>query len=165
MKMKKILKMLVALVAIVVTVSCMDESEGNTTWQKRFDGVMTTTNTDSGDVSEDNASVIIYQGDITEPYMNITIEGVRFVPMMPDVDFLVENVQFSLSPTDDPNDPLYHAWVFNMGSVVPKVGNVPREEYTMYNFQGNLTDNAVRIDFDVNFRGVIYHASFGDKAE
>ncbi len=165
MKMKKILKMLVALVAIVVTVSCMDESEGNTTWQKRFDGVMTTTNTDSGEAYEDKASVIIYQGDITEPYMNITIEGVRFVPMMPDVDFLIENVQFSLSPTDDPNDPLYHAWVFNAESVVPKVGNVPREEYTMYNFQGNLTDNAVRIDFDVNFRGVIYHASFGDKAE
>jgi hypothetical protein len=122
---------------------------------------MITVNTETGVAYTDNASVTVEVKDITKPYINLLIEGVKFVPMMPDVNFLVSDIQFKLYPSNDTNDPLYGSWIFNEKSVVPTVGGVPREEYTMLNFVGSISDNGVVVDFDVNFGGAIYHATFG----
>ncbi len=81
--------------------------------------------------------------------------------MMPDVNFLISAVPFKLYASDDTNDPLYGSWVFNESAVVPTVGGVSREEYTMLNFKGSISDYGYVIDFDVNFGGTLYHASFG----
>jgi hypothetical protein len=122
---------------------------------------MVTVNTDSGVAYTDNAAVTVEVKDVTTPYINLLIEGVKFVPMMPDVNFLVSDIFFRVYPSNDTNDPLYGSWIFSEKSVVPTVGGVPREEYTMFNFVGSISDNGVVVDFDVNFGGVVYHATFG----
>lgn len=141
--------------------ACMDLENKNNSWSRTISGDMVTTNTESGVAYTDNASVTVEVKDITKPYINLLIEGVKFVPMMPDVNFLISDIQFKLYPSNDTNDPLYGSWIFNEKSVVPTVGGVPREEYTMLNLIGSISDNGVVVDFDVNFGGVVYHATFG----
>jgi hypothetical protein len=80
---------------------------------------------------------------------------------MPDVNFLISDVPFKIYASDDVNDPLYGSWVFNQSAVIPTVGGVAREEYTMHNFKGSISDYGYVVEFDVNFGGSIYHASFG----
>lgn len=139
----------------------MDSESNSNSWSRTISGDMITLNTETNVSYTDNASVTVEVKDITKPYINLLIEGVKFVPMMPDVNFLVSDIQFKLYPSNDTNDPLYGSWIFNEKSVVPTVGGVPREEYTMLNFVGSISDNGVVVDFDVNFGGAIYHATFG----
>lgn len=155
--MKKIILIAAALFAAI---ACNTDQNTNS-WSKSIDGNMITVNTSTGVEYTDNATVTVEMKDITKPYFNLSIEGVKFVPMMPDVNFLVSDIQFKLYPSNDTNDPLYGSWIFNEKSVVPTVGGVPREEYTMLNFVGSISDNGVVVDFDVNFGGAIYHATFG----
>jgi hypothetical protein len=122
---------------------------------------MVTTNNSTGEEYVDNATVTLEMKDITKPHFNLSIEGVKFVPMMPDVNFLISDVPFKIYASDDVNDPLYGSWVFNQSAVIPTVGGVAREEYTMHNFKGSISDYGYVVEFDVNFGGSIYHASFG----
>lgn len=153
-------KFIFAAVSLLMVTACGVESNSSS-WSRTISGDMITVNTETGVAYTDNASVTVEVKDITKPYINLLIEGVKFVPMMPDVNFLVSDIQFKLYPSNDTNDPLYGSWIFNEKSVVPTVGGVPREEYTMLNFVGSISDNGVVVDFDVNFGGAIYHATFG----
>ncbi len=148
-------------VSLLMVTACLDSSQKNNSWSRTISGDMITVNTETSVSYTDNAAVTVEVKDITKPYINLLIEGVKFVPMMPDVNFLVSDIQFKLYPSNDTNDPLYGSWIINEKSVVPTVGGVPREEYTMLNFVGSISDNGVVVDFDVNFGGVIYHATFG----
>lgn len=141
--------------------SCTDADEKQNTWSTTIVDDMVTVNTVSEVSYTDSASVTIDLADINIPVFNLTIEGVRFVPMMPEVNFLISNIQYKLYASDDTNDPLYNSWVFDQSAVVPTVGGVSREEYTMHNFKGYITDNGITMEFDVNFGGTVYHASFG----
>ena len=154
--MKKIL----SIAAAILMVACTAETQTNT-WSKSIEGNMVTVNTLTSSEYVDNAIVTVEMADITKPYFDLKIEGVKFVPMMPDVNFLISAVPFKLYASDDTNDPLYGSWVFNESAVVPTVGGVSREEYTMLNFKGSISDYGYVVDFDVNFGGTLYHASFG----
>lgn len=154
-------KLIFAAVSLLMVTACMDSESNSNSWSRTISGDMITLNTETNVSYTDNASVTVEVKDITKPYINLLIEGVKFVPMMPDVNFLVSDIQFKLCPSNDTNDPLYGSWIFNEKSVVPTVGGVPREEYTMLNFVGSISDNGVVVDFDVNFGGAIYHATFG----
>ena len=156
--MKKIL--FLALVLFTFT-ACETETNPTDSWSKSIAGYMATENTATGVVYEDNATVTVEVTDITKPYFNLLIEGIKFVPMMPDVNFTISEIPFKIYPSEDKNDPLYGAWIFNEASVVPTVGGVAREEYTMLNFKGSISDYGYVVEFDVNFGGSIYHASFG----
>lgn len=150
------------LVAAMLFAAVACTTEGNTnSWSKSIDGNMVTTNNSTGEEYVDNATVTLEMKDITKPYFNLSIEGVKFVPMMPDVNFLISDVPFKIYASDDVNDPLYGSWVFNQSAVIPTVGGVAREEYTMHNFKGSISDYGYVVEFDVNFGGSIYHASFG----
>ena len=106
--MKNIIRIVVALFAIFATTACMDEKAGNdATWTKAYEGVMTTTNQETQVSSTDNATVTIYQGSMFKNFVDITISDVRFVPMMPDVEFIIKDINFELAKVDDQNDPLY----------------------------------------------------------
>ena len=154
-------KILIITTALLMAVACTANDERNNSWSKGVVGDVVTTNVESGEAYTDNAIVIVEMKDITKPYINLSIEGVKFVAMMPDVNFLVSNIPFKLYASEDKNDPLYGSWTFNEKSIVPTVGGVAREEYTMHNFIGSISDYGVVIDFDVNFGGVVYHATFG----
>ena len=155
--MKKIILIATALIAAI---ACNTDQNTNS-WSKSIDGNMITVNTSTGVEYTDNATVTVEMKDITKPYFNLSIEGVKFVPMMPDVNFLISDVPFKIYASDDVNDPLYGSWVFNQSAVIPTVGGVAREEYTMHNFKGSISDYGYVVEFDVNFGGSIYHASFG----
>lgn len=155
--MKKIILIAAALIAAI---ACNTDQNTNS-WSKSIDGNMITVNTSTGVEYTDNATVTVEMKDITKPYFNLSIEGVKFVPMMPDVNFLISDVPFKIYASDDVNDPLYGSWVFNQSAVIPTVGGVAREEYTMHNFKGSISDYGYVVEFDVNFGGSIYHASFG----
>ena len=155
--MKKIILIAAALFAAI---ACNTDQNTNS-WSKSIDGNMITVNTSTGVEYTDNATVTVEMKDITKPYFNLSIEGVKFVPMMPDVNFLISDVPFKIYASDDVNDPLYGSWVFNQSAVIPTVGGVAREEYTMHNFKGSISDYGYVVEFDVNFGGSIYHASFG----
>lgn len=156
--MKKFIFMAIAL---LMATACEPERDQKDSWSKSIADNMVTVNTVSGVEYTDNATVVVEIKDITKPYVNLTIEGVKFVPMMPDVNFTLSDVPFTIYASDDTNDPLYGSWTFNESSIVPSVGGVSREEYTMHNFKGNISDYGVVLEFDVNFGGVIYHAVFG----
>ena len=165
--MKNIIKLMIAVFAAFATTACMDEKAGNdATWTKAYEGVMTTTNQETSVSSTDNATITIYQGSMFKNFIDITISDVRFAPMMPDVEFIIKDMNFELAKVDDENDPLYGTWAFNKAEVVPTQGGIPREEYTMRNFRGNVADEWIRLEFDVNIMGALYHASFdSSKAE
>ena len=158
---KSMKKFLFVAVALFMATACLSEEDRSNSWSTTISDNMVTTNVATGEAYTDAAMVIVETKDITKPYINLTIEGVRFVAMMPDVNFVLENIPFKLYASDDKNDPLYGSWVFSEKSIVPTVGGVPREEYTMLNFNGTISNNGLIIDFDVNFGGVIYHATFG----
>lgn len=157
--MKKLI--ILALAAAVATACNWGSSTPDVTWTKSIESDIVTTNTETSDSFTDTTIVTIESKDITKPYLNFTIEGVRFVAMMPEVNFVLENVPFKLYASDDVNDPLYNSWTFSEKAIVPTVGGVSREEYTMHNFMGNISDDGVVLEFDVNFGGTIYHAAFG----
>ena len=154
-------KLIFAAVTLLLVTACLGSEKNKNSWSRTISGDMVTVNTDSGVAYTDNAAVTVEVKDVTTPYINLLIEGVKFVPMMPDVNFLVSDIFFKVYPSNDTNDPLYGSWIFSEKSVVPTVGGVPREEYTMLNFVGSISDNGVVVDFDVNFGGVVYHATFG----
>ena len=155
--MKKIILIAAALFAAI---ACNTDQNTNS-WSKSIDGNMITVNTSTGVEYTDNATVTVEMKDITKPYVTLKIEGIKFVAMMPDVNFELTDLPFTIYASDDANDPLYGSWIINQSAVVPTVGGVAREEYTMHNFKGNISDNGVVIEFDVNFGGSIYHATFG----
>jgi len=65
----------------------------------------------------------------------------------------------------DTTDPLYNSWVFNEAQVVPQVGGVERTDYTMHNVKGNFSDTGLKLEFDVNFAGAVYHATIDTSIE
>lgn len=155
------MKKLFLVAAMLFAAIACDTDQNTNSWSKSIDGNMITVNTSTGVEYTDNATVTVEMKDITKPYFNLSIEGVKFVPMMPDVNFLISDVPFKIYASDDVNDPLYGSWVFNQSAVIPTVGGVAREEYTMHNFKGSISDYGYVVEFDVNFGGSIYHASFG----
>lgn len=154
-------KLFFAAIISLACISCTNSVEEQHSWTKVIDDQMVTVNTASGVSYTDDTSVTIEITDIKIPVFNLKIDGVKFVPMMPDVNFFISGIQYKLYPSDDTNDPLYGSWVFNEASKVPTVGGVSREEYTLLNLKGNITDNGITMEFDVNFGGTIYHATFG----
>lgn len=155
------MKKLFLVAAMFFAAVACETDERTNSWSKSIEGNMVTTNNSTGEEYVDNATVTLEMKDITKPYFNLSIEGVKFVPMMPDVNFLISDIPFKIYASDDVNDPLYGSWVYNLTSVVPTVGGIAREEYTMHNFKGSISDYGYVVDFDVNFGGQIYHASFG----
>jgi hypothetical protein len=155
------MKKFILIAAVLFAAIACDTDQNTNSWSKSIDGNMITVNSSTGVEYTDNATVTVEMKDITKPYFNLSIEGVKFVPMMPDVNFLISDVPFKIYASDDVNDPLYGSWVFNQSAVIPTVGGVAREEYTMHNFKGSISDYGYVVEFDVNFGGSIYHASFG----
>lgn len=155
-------KIIFALLALVAVVACTPGDEKPTdSWSKSIEDNMVTVNTVTSAEYTDNATVTIEMKDITKPYVTLKIEGIKFVAMMPDVNFELADIPFTVYASEDSNDPLYGSWIINQSAIVPTVGGVTRDEYTMHNFKGNISDYGVVLEFDVNFGGIIYHATFG----
>lgn len=160
-------KILFAIVALLITTSCdnLFPSGSEHSWTKYVYGTMVTTGGMNALLPcEEETTVILASPDITEPVVNITIEGVRFVPMMPEASFLLEGLTYKLYDNNGDNtDPLTGAWVITRASIVPKIGGIEREDWKLLNFRATIT-NTIVLEFDVDYYGDRYHASFGKLA-
>ncbi len=87
-------KFILIATALIAAVAC-DTDKNTNSWSKSIDGDMITVNTTTDVEYTDNATVTVEMKDITKPYFNLSIEGVKFVPMMPDVNFLISDIQFT----------------------------------------------------------------------
>ena len=158
--MKCMKKFLILAVTVLVSVSCFNKIHKDESYVSEFAGMMTTINTATQASYEDAAMIRIIQQKLTLPEVDIDLNNVKFVAMMPDVNMTLKNLAFSIYTSDDENDPLLGYYKISYKSVVPYVGEVPREDYTMHNFTAYIGDRTINIDFDVNFGGQIYHAAF-----
>ena len=93
-------KFILIATALIAAVAC-DTDKNTNSWSKSIDGDMITVNTTTSVEYTDNATVTVEMKDITKPYFNLSIEGVKFVPMMPDVNFLICNLQGQVMLTTD----------------------------------------------------------------
>ena len=100
-------KLIFAAVTLLLVTACLGSEKNKNSWSRTISGDMVTVNTDSGVAYTDNAAVTVEVKDVTTPYINLLIEGVKFVPMMPDVNFLVSDIFFRVYPSNDTNDPLW----------------------------------------------------------
>ena len=160
-------KILFAIVALLIATSCekLFPSGSEYSWEKHFEDTMVTTGGINALPYEEEATVILACPDITQPVLNISIEGARFVSMMPEVSFQLEGLTYKLYDNNGDNtDPLTGAWVITRASVVPKIGGIEREDWKMLNFRATIT-NKVVLEFDVDYAGARYHATFGKVAE
>lgn len=153
-------KFLMIAVTMLVSVSCLNGFKSDDSYTSEFVGVMTTVNTSTQSSYEDAATIRIIQEKLTVPEVDIELNGVRFVSPMPEVNFTLKDLAFSIYTSDDENDPLLGYYKISYMSVIPYVGDVPREDYTMHNFIAYIGDRTINIDFDVNFGGQVYHAAF-----
>ena len=161
--MKKILLIAAALFAAV---GCMKDDGPNQKWERTLDAVAVTVNTTTDVKFEDQIEVRIIQDDVTKSSLSFELKGIQFVPMMPSVNFMLVNLPFKLyDHKGDTTDPLYNSWVFNEAQVVPQVGGVERTDYTMHNVKGNFSDTGLKLEFDVNFAGAVYHATIDTSIE
>lgn len=160
-------KILFAIVALLIATSCerLFPSGNEYSWEKHFENTMVTTGGINVLPYEEETTVILISPDITEPVLNISIEGVRFVSMMPEVSFQLEGLTYKLYDNNgDDSDPLTGAWVITRASIVPKIGGIEREDWKILNFRATIT-NTVTLEFDVDYAGDRYHATFGKRAE
>ena len=161
-------KILFAIVAMVIATSCGElfPSGSEHSWTKAFNVTMITTGGINMLPYEEEATITLTSPDITEPVLNISIEGARFVSMMPkEVTFELEGLTYKLYDNNgDNSDPLTGAWVITRAAVIPKIGGIEREDWKMLNFRATIT-NTVVLEFDVDYAGERYHSSFGKVAE
>lgn len=161
-------KILFAIVTLLVATSCekLFPSGIESSWSKAFTVTMVTTGGVNAAPYEEEATITLTSPDITEPVLNISIEGARFVQMMPkEVNFDLEGLTYKLYDNNgDNSDPLTGAWVITRAAVIPKIGGIEREDWKMLNFRVTIT-NTVVLEFDVDYAGERYHSTFGKLAE
>lgn len=153
-------KILMIAATMLVSVSCLNGFKSDDSYTSEFVGVMTTVNTSTQSSYEDDTTIRLIQEKLTVPEVDIELNGVRFVAQMPDVNFTLKDLAFSIYTSDDENDPLLGYYKISYKSVIPYVGDVPREDYTMHNFVAYIGDRTINIDFDVKFGEHTYHAAF-----
>ena len=161
-------KILFAIVALLITTSCekLFPSGVEHSWSRSFSVTMVTTGGINTVPFEEEATITLTSPDITEPVLNISIEGARFVSMMPkEVNFDLEGLSYKLYDNNgDNSDPLTGAWVITRASVIPKIGGLEREDWKMLNFRATIT-NTVVLEFEVEYGGERYHSTFGKLEE
>lgn len=159
-------KVIVAALALLTVVGCLKTNDPEHTWQRTLEAVASTENTSSGIKFDDQIEVTIIQNNVTAKVLSFELRDIQFVPMMPSVNFMLVDVPFTLyDHKDDVTDPLFNSWVFNVEKVIPQVGGVERTDYAMHNFKGNFSDTGLKLEFDVNFGGAVYHATIDTSAK
>lgn len=159
-------KLIVAALAMLAITSCVKNDGPNQTWERTLDAVAVTENTSTGTEFEDQLEVTIIQSDVTSRTLSFNLTGIQFIQMMPSVNITIRNVPFTLyDDKGDTTDPLYNSWELYAAEIVPQVGGVDREDYTLRNLRGNFSDNGLKLEFDVNVMGAIFHSVIDTSAK
>ena len=154
--MKKFL--IIALVALT-SFSCMKNNYSRYSWSRTMLGTMTTTNLSTGSSYVNETQYIkLEMEDAFVSMVNFYLLDVKFVEMMPaQPEIKMPNVPFTLS-TDE--EMPANSWIISTSSLVPTIGGVPYEQYTMTDIHGVITDNYINLSFRVEMGGATYQVSY-----
>lgn len=153
-------KIFIALTAILLLISCMNNTNDNS-WEKSMTGVFRTSCTDDPSIEPftSDGTVSVHMDFNRYNTVQMILSGVKFSPMMPAINFALQNVTYTVGEDDD-------TWTFNAKNLVPYVGGVPREDYTLQQFKGQMTSNTMSLDFSIETHEKTYNVRFThDKAE
>lgn len=155
--MKKILLILIALLSFA---SCM--KDGGVSWSKTMYGDFTSRDTSdpTKNYSYEDQICVMEMATQWEALVCFTFNGLKFTAGGKQLSLYLKDVPFLLYHSDDKDDPLYNAWVFDEEKIIPLVNNVPAEEYTLSHFKGVYTDTSCKLEFDINIDSTKYHSVF-----
>lgn len=104
---------------------------------------------------QSEASAKIELNSLGSPFtVDVTMEGMKFSSSMPmAITFRVKNVNCVISEEDKKSH-------FSLSSVVPEIGGIPSESYTMRNFKGVFDDAGYTLEFDFTMSSVEYHVKY-----
>ena len=144
--MKRFLFLLSGAVLFFAT-SCLNGTGGGNSSSATYNGVLTVTNTTSGEVSysDKECSVTVTIPDMLEPKLDILFNGVKFDKMMPALNIAVEGLAFKSTISEDETSINY---VFNESGIVPSIGGIKYEKYTIGVIKGAVGRN-VDIEFTI----------------
>lgn len=127
--MKKTLFLIGALVSLVLT-SCLGGGSTSGTTSATVYGVLTVTETSTGEVSykDEEASITVSIPDMFVAELEITYNGIKFDKMMPKLNVTIPKIPFTESIAEDNSSLNY---IFEAYNVVPRVGDTPYEKYIM----------------------------------
>ena len=122
----------------------------------QFKGTWTATNTDSNTVTfqKENVTIDVVIPDVTKSSMNITFNGVAFVPQMPEIAMTVSDIAFTTTIAEDGKS---QNFVFEQEGVVPTVGNTPYENYKIKVFRGEI---GKQVNIELELESITYTATF-----
>lgn len=145
---------------MLLAISCINKANDNK-WEKTMDGIFRTTCIDDPSIEPftSDGEVTIDMNFDKNNSVNFILSGVKFSPMMPAINFALANIPYTV--IDDNG-----TWAFDVKQIVPYVGGVPREDYTLEQFKGQMTSNTLSLDFNITTHGNTYSVRFThDKTE
>ena len=127
--MKRFLFLLSGLVLFFAT-SCLDNIGGDSPSSATFKGEITVIDTQSGEVSysDNNCSITVTIPNMLEPKLDILFNGVKFDNMMPALNIAVDGLAFKSTISEDET---FINYVFNESGIVPTIGGIKYEKYTI----------------------------------
>lgn len=127
--MKKTLFLIGVMVSLVLT-SCLGPGSTNGTTSATVYGVLTVTETSTGEVTykDEEASITVAIPNMFVAELDVTYNGIKFDPMMPKLNITIPKLAFTESIAEDNSSLNY---IFEAYNVVPKVGETSYEKYTM----------------------------------
>lgn len=151
---------LIGAAAIMLSMSCMPETIKGVSTSTEVNGSWTVTNTMSGEQTfhKDNVIVDMEIPDNTKNLLDITFNGVKFVPGMPDIPMKVSNIEFVETKPEDPTK--HHC--FEQEGVIPTVEGVPYDNYKIKVIKGYI---GVDTEIEMELETSPFKATFTTKKE
>ena len=131
--MKKIL--ILACGALLFATSCLDGGNSYDTSSATYNGKVTVTDIDTGDVSysDDKASITVIIPNIIEPKFDIVFNNIKFDVMMPQLSIKLAGVPFTSTVSEDESSINY---IFEAQNIVPTIGDIKYEKYKVTTIEG-----------------------------
>lgn len=131
-------------------------------WNKNIVGDFTTSDAEGNSIYVDEAvKSTVYLGDVLEKSFDLKISGVQFVQNMPLMNIDLPGIPFTSDASD--SEPLSGTWNILPCTIVPTIGGVAYEQYTMTNFQGTIDENDFEFSFNIQYDGQTYTVTYSNE--
>ena len=131
-------------------------------WNKNIVGDFTTSDAEGNSIYVDEAvKSTVYLGDVLEKSFDLKISGVQFVQNMPLMNIDLPGIPFTSDASD--SEPLSGTWTILPCTIVPTIGGVAYEQYTMTNFQGTIDENDFEFSFNIQYDGQTYTVTYSNE--
>lgn len=131
-------------------------------WNKNIVGDFTTSDADGNEVFVDEAvKSTVYVADILNKSFDLKISAIQFVEQMPLMNIDVPGIPYTSDKPD--GEPLSGTWTVLPCTIVPTIGGVAYEQYTMTDFQGTIDENDFNFSFNIQYNGQTYTVTYSNE--